>query len=84
MLHQNNYDINVIASNTADQELQANLNYWEYDDDDRSALKSDPLDFVCHYGHVKPKSSETEKDDDKKKDLIDKHNINNNQDDNNE
>ena len=64
---QRNYDINAIASNTDDQDLQANLTYWKYDDDNRSALKSDLLGFVRHYRHVKPKSAETEKDDDKSK-----------------
>ena len=61
------YDINAIASNTDDQDLQANLNYREYDDDDRSALKSDPLYFVHRYGHIKPKHTETGKDDDNSK-----------------
>ena len=43
---QTNYDINAIASNTDDLDLQANLKYWEYNDDDRSALKADPLGFI--------------------------------------
>ena len=62
---QRNYDINAITTTNENEDLQADLKYQEYGDDNRSALKSDPLDFVHCYGHVKQKSAETRKDNDK-------------------
>jgi hypothetical protein len=44
-----NYDIDAEPTKTADQELNEDLRYWEYDEEERLMLKANPKEFVKSY-----------------------------------
>ena len=46
-----NYDIDAEPTKTADQELNEDLNYWEYDEVERIMLKANPKEFVNSYSN---------------------------------
>ena len=52
-----NYDIDAEPTKTADQELNEDLNYWEYDEEERIMLKANPKEFVNSYSNVNCKEA---------------------------
>ncbi len=52
-----NYDIDAEPTKTADQELNEDLNYWEYDEEERLMLQASPKEFVNSYSNVNPKEA---------------------------
>ena len=52
-----NYDIDAEPTKTADQELNEDLNYWEYDEEERIMLRANPKEFVNSYSNVNCKEA---------------------------
>jgi hypothetical protein len=48
-----NYDIDAEPTKTADQEINENLRYWKYDEEEHLILKVNPMEFINSYSNVK-------------------------------
>jgi hypothetical protein len=48
-----NYDIESEPTKTANQEINEDLRYWEYDEEERLILKANPREFINSYSNVK-------------------------------